>query len=256
MEGFFDRLDALYQGGDLGAVERFLQENLEQCPEEQQVPVLNELASFYRGVSRYEESEAAFRRALLLLEAAGQQDTPAYATVLLNLAGTCRLTRRFDQAQALFRRALELLDPEDYAYASALNNLALVRQEQGDLPGAQALAEQALEWVRRHGAPAHEVATSLNNLAAIHLRQNDLDGAAALLEEALALYDAMEQPNVHHAAALSANGVLCFRRGDLDGAEAAFQRALKLTEHFFGRNAEYAATLRNLEAVRRARTAP
>lgn len=49
----------------------------------------------------------------------------------------------------MFEHSLRLLDPEDYAYASAQNNLTIVLQEQGKFKEAEKLAEQELEWVRR-----------------------------------------------------------------------------------------------------------
>lgn len=115
----------------------------------QKVTVLNELAGFYRGVSRYEDSVNAYLSALMILEAAGQRDKPSYATIGMNAAGTLRLAGRLSEAEEMFEHSLRLLDPEDYAYASAQNNLAIVLQEQGKFKEAEKLAEQALEWVRR-----------------------------------------------------------------------------------------------------------
>ena len=253
MEEFYAQLDALFQAGDLEKIEAFLKQNLSLRSGAEKVAVLNELAGFYRGISRYDESVQNFQEALTLLEQAGQKNSNAYATVLLNLAGVYRLTRKLDLAAQMFEHALTLLDPEDYAYASAKNNLSLVRLEQGDPSRAAALAGEALEWMRGHGAPEHEVATALVNLANICLRQKDVERADVLLKEALALYDKMEEVNVHHAAALSAQGMVHYLREEWDEAEDAFRRALKLTEHFFGHNAEYKATLRNLELTRQAR---
>jgi len=243
----------LYQSGKVAEVEPFLEKTLERVPNPEKITVLNELAGFYRGVSRYEDSAAAYLQALVLLEAAGQKDKPTYSTVLMNLAGTLRLSGKLTEAAEMFETSLRLLDPKDYAYASAQNNLALVLQEQGKFKEAEKLAEQALEWVRRHGAPAHEVTTSLNNLANIRLNMGDTDGAKSLIDEALGMYDSMGEADVHHAAALSLKGSLCCRQKDWDGAQAAFEKALSLTEHFFGKNAEYEHTLRNLEAVQKAR---
>ncbi|PWM37531.1 MAG: hypothetical protein DBX46_03075 [Clostridiales bacterium] len=253
MEKFFEELDALYQAGNVDRTEQFLKRYLEHCPREERITVLNELAGFYRGISRYEESEAASKEALQLLEENGMENSAQYATAMMNLAGTYRLSGRLDEAEGMMRQAAEMLDEEDYAYASTLNNLSLIYHKKGDIAKAEELAGAALTWMRSHGSPEHEVATSLNNLAAMKMSRGDWAGAAELLEEALTFYKAMPEPNIHYAAALSAKGVLCFRQGDLEGAEKAFERALLLTEHFFGHNAEYQSTLENLKKVREAR---
>ncbi len=250
---FFQQLDKLYQEGNLNEIEMYLADALRRCEPQDRVTVLNEIGAFYRGISRYDQSEAAFLQALTVLEAAGQTGSKAYATVLLNLAGVYRLADHCDKAVELYDQVLEMLDPDTYEYASALNNYSLARQAMGQLDEAQDLAARALEWVEAHGAPAHEVATSLNNLAAICVRRNDTEQAAALLDRALAMYDAMPEPNIHHAAALYTRGVVHLGQGDLDRAESCFHRALELTDHFFGHNAEYQVIEDALEKVRQAR---
>lgn len=253
MEQFFAQLDQLFQSGDLSATEAFLAEALFNCRPQDRVTILNEQGAFYRGISRYERSEAAFSEALDILRAAGQEGTRPYATLLLNLAGTHRLAGRYDLAAELYLRSLDMLDPDRYEFASVLNNLALTRHAQGQLDEACALATQALDWIKAHGAPDHEVATSLNNLASICISKKDWDGAAALLDQALERYDAMPESNVHHAAALYSRGIVYLGQGMLDRAEADFQQALELTDHFFGHNAEYDTILNALDMVRRAR---
>lgn len=250
LNDFYKHLDLLYQAGDLRAVEQYLQDCLLQYPLPEKISVLNELGGFYRGISRYPESEEAFHKAMALLEQDGQDNTAFFATVLLNLAGTYRLSNRLDQAESMFRQAITHLDAENYAYASALNNLSLVKQAQGDLAEAEILSQQALDWMLKHGAPEHEVATSYNNLAALCLQQQKLARAQQMLDQAMALYDGMPEANVHLAAAYSTQGALCYAKKDWNGAEEALHRALELTEYFFGRNEEYKTTLRNLALVK------
>ena len=251
LDNFYEHLDRLYQAGDLKAVEQYLQNCSLQCGLPEKISALNELGGFYRGISRYQESEEAFCEAMALLEQIGQGSTARFATVLLNLAGTYRLSGHLDEAEAMLQQAIEQLDTEEYAYAGALNNLSLVKQAQGDLAEAERLSRQALDWIRGHGAPAHELATSYNNLAALCMHQQKLPQAQQMLDKAMEIYDCMQEPNVHLAAACSTQGVLCYAQRDWAGAEKAFQRALELTEHFFGQNEEYRTTLQNLALVKR-----
>ena len=215
--------------------------------------LLNELAGFYRGVSRYAESEDTFIQSLTIFESAGMEATPEYATVLLNLAGLHRLAGDADKAVELFRSAMKKLENADacdsYAYVSILNNLALAFQSKGDLIQALEYASKALELMRAGSGREHEVASSLNNLASIRLALGQLDVADELIAESLGMFDAMSEPDVHHAAALTTKAVIMCRKGSHRESLIDFQRALELTKRFFGENIEFAVCRRNISEV-------
>ena len=255
MNEFYGKLDELYGQGDLGAVEKFLLnavgEAVECSPE--RAGLLNELAGFYRGVSRYAESENTFMQSLAIFESAGMEASPEYATVLLNLAGLHRLTGDADKAVELFQSAMKKLEDADardsYAYVSILNNLALAFQSKGDLTQALEYASKALELMRAGSGNEHEVASSLNNLASIRLGLGQLDTADELIAEALGMFEAMPEPDVHHAAALTTKAVLMCRKGNHRESLSDFRRALELTKRFFGENIEFAVCRRNISEV-------
>ena len=72
----------------------------------------------------------------------------------------------------------------------ALNSLALLLQDQGDLAGARPLFERALA-ISEKGAPASSILIrrrSLNNLARLLRAEGEFAGARALFERALAIY--------------------------------------------------------------------
>ena len=255
MNEFYAKLDELYRKGDIEAVEEYLLNAVGETDESspQRAGLLNELAGFYRGVSRYAESEKTFIQSLAIFEAAGMEATPEYATVLLNLAGLHRLTGAADKAIELFRSAMRKLEDADardsYAYVSILNNLALAFQSNGDLTQALEYASKALELMRAGSGNEHEVASSLNNLASIRLGLGQLDTADELIAEALGIFDAMPEPDVHHAAALTTKAVLMCRKGNHLESLSDFQRALELTKRFFGENIEFAVCKRNISEV-------
>ena len=72
LEAFYGDLDEKYLQGDLTAVERFLLESIRQAEKTPQgsrdelIAIYNELGSFYRGISRYAQSIAAFEKARAL----------------------------------------------------------------------------------------------------------------------------------------------------------------------------------------------
>jgi tetratricopeptide (TPR) repeat protein len=210
---FFERLDELFKQDDPGAVESFMLKSLSELAHSRQngspecASIMNELASFYRGVSRYNESAEYFRRALDTLEQNGMNHSPQYAIILMNLAGMRRLLGQPAAAMEIFLKAKSMLEDagheHSYEYSSVLNNLSLAHQDAGEFEKACELASAALDYMRRSAGMEHEIATSLNNLANIRLRQEKIDAAETLVSEALEIYESMTEKNSHHAAALS-----------------------------------------------------
>ena len=253
MNEFYMKLDKLYSAGDFSEIESFILDAVAKAGDgsPECAGLYNELASFYKGISRYDESEDAFAKSLNIFESLGMGTTPEYATVLLNLAGVHRLTGNAEKAIELFRDVMKRLEdtPQSYAYVSALNNLALAYQSQGDHAKALEYAEEALKLMRVGIGSRHEIATSLNNLAAIRMSLGQPEEADQLVSESLEIYESFEEPDAHHVAALSTKAALQYRFGDYNGALNGFQRALVLTHRFFGENIEYAICKRNISDV-------
>ncbi len=256
MNEFFEKLDALYQSGDLSAVEKYLKEYLDTLEASDQergldyASVLNELGGFFRGVSRYAESAEAFSKALEIFRQTGMYESVEYATILLNLAGLQRLTGKAEKAVEQFLEAKDILTAcnmqNDYAYASVLNNLSLAYQDLGDYENALDIATKAYEQMQLMADNDHEIATSLNNLTTIHYRMGNFEKAEESINKALNIYNGMNELNVHHAAALSIKAMLLSRAGKTAEALVYFEDSLKKTEHFFGQNIEYAITEQNI----------
>ena len=255
MNEFYEKLDELYGTGNLAAVEQFILGAVDETGEHSpaRAGLYNELAGFYRGVSRYAESADMFMRSLGIFESAGMGATRQYATTLINLAGLYRLTGDADKAIELFKDAIKRLenagDGDDYAYASVLNNLALAYQSKGESTQALEYANKSLEIMRARGGNEREIASSLNNLASIRLQLGETDTADKLISEALEIYGGMTEPDAHYAAALTTKAVLMCRKGDYRGSLDGFRRALELTRRFFGENIEFAICRRNISMV-------
>lgn len=111
--------------------------------------LFSELGSYYRGSRNLPASERNYERAVSILKERCGEEDPNYATALNNLAGTHRLMRRFEEADEEFQRCLDCfrrtVGKQHILYASGLNNLSLLRLDQGDLPGAAALLNEASE---------------------------------------------------------------------------------------------------------------
>ena len=258
LDSFFKELDRLYDEGDAAAVERYVLDTIDIMRDggdrtAEFVAIINELACFYRGTSRFDESEQIFKTAVELMDTIGGAGTLAGATVIINYAGLMRLQRKNDDAIRLFldaKRLLEELDArEDYAYASVLNNIALVYQDMGDSKTAIEYCHAAMEVIKSGAGEERDIATAQNNLAAMYYRMGDYESAGAAVDEALEIYERLDDNDLHVAAAFSTRAALDFSMKKYRQARESYKSSANVTKSFFGENADYAATIRNLSMV-------
>jgi tetratricopeptide (TPR) repeat protein len=218
------------------------------------IAILNELACFYRGVSRFDESMDAFARLKKEMEDCELTGTDNYALVTLNLAGAYRLMGKFDEALAAFDEAGSILaangknDP--YSLSSLYNNKGLVYQDKRDYARAAEHFEKALELMPRTPENRAEVATSMNNLAMAAWNCGDKEKAVKVLDESLAIFKDLDGGmNPHYAGALNTRAIFAYNGGDYAGAAALFEQAVEKTKLIFGENREYAIGCRNCSAA-------
>jgi predicted ATPase/transcriptional regulator with XRE-family HTH domain len=115
---------------------------------------------------------------------------------------------------------------DDYGICRSLNDLANIVSERGDYAGAVALYEESLAVSRRIGA-AWAAACALHNLGLMADHMDDLERAAALLAEVLPHWDRLGD-EVSRARSLDAAALVARRRGDLDRALALGEEGLAL----------------------------
>jgi tetratricopeptide (TPR) repeat protein len=275
LERFYQELDAHYARHDNAATEEFLTKSKAQaqalsdvCPIRtgctscvegpevnlELVSVCNELACFYRGLSRWEESLATFEEARRELETYYQSQTPNYAAVLLNMAGVLRLMGRLEEAEESFQKAAAIFEAnglsQSYHMAGVHNNLALVYQDRGELDKAAGEMEAALAIIEGLENNAVELGTTYNNLAVAYAglgRQADADAAISKSISILETLDCGVNP--HYPAALNTQGLFAYRAGDYEKAAACMTAALEKTEQVYGKNVEYAIGCRNCAQV-------
>lgn len=254
LEYFYRRLDQYYVEGDLEAVERFLldyRQETKQHGGDVLIAVCNELGSFYRGTSRYEESVSAFQEAGDAIAAQLGTDCVEYATLLNNMAGTFRLAGQQERAVNYFSKAVDIYHrqgaEDSYAYASVLNNMALAYQELGENEQAAHNLEQALTLIRNMPGHRHETAVTYSNLTALYHKMGKQQEAMRCLDLALKTFEeCSEEENVHYAAALNSLAGFLYSSGDYERAVSTYQKAAAYTKRFFGENVEYAVTHQNM----------
>jgi tetratricopeptide (TPR) repeat protein len=160
---------------------------------------------------------------------------------------------RFGEATEAARQLLDLqreeLGEDHRDYATALSNLALLLQRQGDLAGAEPLLRQVVATRKRALGESHpDYATSLNNLGELLSLRDDLEAAESLLRQALAIReDVLGESHPDYANSLNSLALLRNRRGDREGAEALLCQALEIWRQMLGEyHPDYAAGLGNL----------
>jgi tetratricopeptide (TPR) repeat protein len=154
----------------------------------------------------------------------------------------------YAKARPLYERVLAIREkhfgPEHPATANALNDLASLLQDQGDLHAAHTTFVRALEINERVLEPDHlNTAATLNNIANLLRDQRALSQARVLYERALAIYE--RKLDGHHpyiAATLNNIGNLLLDQGELSAAGPKLERALAIREKALGEDHPDTAT--------------
>ncbi|MGN1014798.1 MAG: tetratricopeptide repeat protein [Butyricicoccus sp.] len=250
---FYKQLDLQYAQGDLQGVERFLLESAQdkQNSVGDRIAILNEIGSFYRGTSRYAQSEAAFEQARALTEEHLGRNSVQYATVLNNMAGTYRLMQNYVKAIQLFLESVNIyrdLGMENtYQFASVLNNLSLAYRQTKRLEPAIEYLRQALAIIETMPDKRQEVAITYNNLTAMYYANGQTDCAMFTLNRALQEFEkCSEEENVHYAAGLNSLAGVLYSEGKHEKALEVYRKSMRYTLKFFGENMEYGITCQNM----------
>ncbi|MGN0194039.1 MAG: tetratricopeptide repeat protein [Pseudoramibacter sp.] len=256
IQAFYKRLDE-YLGNPektelfLSSLESHLLES--RSPDDRQLlaTVYNEKGSFYRSISRFDDSLRAFQKGReIILDLWGPNCLP-YATLLNNMAGTLRLIGENHQAIDMFLQAIKIYHhlnaDESYAFASVQNNLSLVYQETGQTKLAIYHLQIALDLIRKMPEHQSQLAVTYGNLCTLYHQIGDDEMARKSLDRALKIYSAnKDAKNVHYAAVLNSLGAFLFQSGENKRAIAVFKQAAAYSEKWFGQNLDYATAYHNI----------
>ncbi len=165
----------------------------------------------------YPEAVRQGRLALGILEPLGASGPTAAAATVLGSAH--RYLGERAAARRSFGRALELRSGlrDRRALAVALNNMALVEMDDGELPRARELLEQALA-IKRDLGERQSVAVGLVNLTDLLTRAGEWDAADAALTEAAALADDLGVPQLSGSVHTNQGNVAAHQRRWADAA--------------------------------------
>lgn len=259
---FYTGLDHLYQTGRTDEIEAYIRRTMEEnrgCCGGHGIlfiSCLNELGSYYRGISRYDESVRAFEEAERDILGDMGPESVEYATNRCNLAGTARMMGDYDRALLLFTEAAGIYNmvvgKESYYYSTVLNNLALLYLDRKEYEKGIECLTEALDRVRRMPGQKEEEAITLTNLAVASQRLLRIPEAEDYLSLAMRIYERLKDKGAHYAAALNMQGAICMGKKDYRGAEEAFVKARDATFQYFGENDDYARAKENIAFVQKA----
>lgn len=191
---------------------------------------LVELAETLAALGRDEEAEESFSRSLERTVSAARS-----ARTLLRIAALRQTRRDSDGARQAFLGALEhfetggpLGDEERKARATALNDLGLLLEAEGDLDEAvQTYRRSADAHVEAFGSEHPATAAARANLAGMLATRGEVVAAATLLERAVAVIQAAYGPRHDDTVRLRNRlGEIYEVLGRLDEAKAEYLAAL------------------------------
>jgi len=158
-------------------------------------------------------------------------------------------------AEVRFRAALEEAEKwgeADHRLWLSLSNLALMRENQGDLVEAEKLSRRALELREKYLGPEHaELAAVLHNLAGVYIYQARYSEADPLLRRALLIAEhSGDERQV--ATILNSLGLNLMNSGQRARAEPVLRRSLALFERLDdGESVDVGKVVNNLSMLYR-----
>ncbi|HKD61676.1 MAG TPA: protein kinase, partial [Terracidiphilus sp.] len=195
--------------------------------------VLADLATAYWGGGRFQDADATYARAAVLLDALGYGQTQQAVVLFNNWALTLTEAGRPVEAEEAYRRAVVISDSSAAAgtgLPALLHNYANVLRELRRFPQATQYADRALELSGKMGNPVLMTQVGLTK-ARIYRDVGDYERAQAAFEE---VQRAMEKqlPPTHFAFGVIASdrSLLAQARGDLPTALELANKAITLSE--------------------------
>ncbi|MDL2236277.1 tetratricopeptide repeat protein [Christensenellaceae bacterium OttesenSCG-928-K19] len=187
---FYEELDKLYATGDIGAVEEYLQKELNahvrtcaRCYDSLEISALNELGTLYRNTGRIGEAISSFESARKIIEIYLGTDSLEYAMILNNLAGAYRLCGEAENALKLYLACLVAYEGamgrENRYYCGALNDIALICQQLGRFSDAEEYLLLAVELLQQLPDGKQEYAAVCENLGYVY---ESVDNSGKALE--------------------------------------------------------------------------
>jgi tetratricopeptide (TPR) repeat protein len=247
MNQVLEGLDELFETHQLDRVEGYLEEQLMQAVEENDlgamISILNEMLGFARETSQYDKCQVYAAQALRLIENSPYKGTLSHATTLLNVATAMRAAGQLEQSQERYAQVeaiyKEQLPENDYQYAGLYNNKGLLFEEMQEYENAAQSFAHAIEIISCYEGNEYYQAVSYANLANAQVVLGQYEQAAEHAQRAIDIFDDLGVADSHKGAALAAFGEVHQARGKLDKAIVCYEQARDCILNHIGKNASY-----------------
>lgn len=207
-----------------------------------------ELAAFDRvtasalggDVARKVMDEYVLKRAADAMEEEFGDQPLVHAQMQASIGGAYRSLGVLEAAEAQWRATLEKrqkqLGRDHEQIATAMNELAMVLQDQGDLAGAELLYRDSLAMRRRMFGDEHEdVAQSMSNLGNLLRDRGKFPEAEPLVRDALAMSrKLLGNDHTKVASMLNNMAAMLHSNGKLGDAEPAYLEAIEIQRNRHG----------------------
>jgi len=179
----------------------------------------------------YQAARGILERVLAMRKRALPPDEPLVAQSLGDLGGVLTLTADYAGARALFEQSIAIyrhVEPGGASLSRQLANLAIVRQQLGDVAGTAALLQEAIEIRDKARVPDDPgLAYLLLLLADSKFFQGDATAARPIYERALAL-EKDSLPPTHYIVGMTLRGLggVHLQQKDYEESRRYFERSL------------------------------
>ncbi|GJM25865.1 MAG: hypothetical protein DHS20C16_22800 [Phycisphaerae bacterium] len=193
---------------------------------------------------QYEEAERWIRPAIPVIKSEGETHRHIYASAINNLAKVINKLGRPAEAEELYTEAqnkfIELHGPDHYSIGLTMNNIALMRQRQGDKEGAAAGHLKAVEILRKTlGSDHPTLATVINNVGLLYFDIEKEEEAEVHLREALRIYKTAY--GADHPETIDgqyALGLVLYELEKFEEAESIYKTVFERRRELMGPNAD------------------
>ena len=211
--------------------------------------LLNKLGELYTYVGQYSRASQSLLEAIDIHAALGGEESADYINAAINLGILYMNQGKYPEAQEIFEVALSNVEPAEPAYASLLNNQALVLQSLGQLN----LAEQTFNKIKQIdslsvGTSHPDYAITLSNLGLVYTDLEKFREAEKVLSKALEIQRSNGETNtLSYARKLNNLARVYQRAGSPDKAVALLEQSLAIFRKNMGKESpEYATSAYNL----------
>lgn len=158
--------------------------------------LLNKTGELYTYTGQYSRASKALLQAIEIQGNELGEESPEYVSTMINLGILYMSQGKYPEAEEIFEVALTKTDQSEPAYASVLNNQALVLQNLGQLNRS----EQTLRDIRRMdsltvGTSHPDYAITLSNLGLVYADLAKFNEAEDVLSRALSIQKANNEGN-------------------------------------------------------------